>query len=252
MKSEDESFKEKIKKLEKVIGIKVNNLAFYKEAFIHRSYVNENTGEGLQNNERLEFLGDAVLELVVSDFLFQKFPAFQEGELTSFRAALVKTESLAIEAHRLKLYDYLFLSKGEENTGGRFRQYILANTFESLLGAIFIDNLENGLELCRAFVIKELCHKIDKIIESRDDIDAKTRLQELSQEQVKLTPTYNLVAATGPDHNKTFEMAALIGKFEFGKGKGRSKQDAEQMAAVEALKNWDKKVKEFFAHNNDK
>lgn len=230
-------------KIEKITGIKINNLLFYKEAFTHRSFVNENSSGELRNNERLEFLGDAVLELVVSDFLFKNFPDYKEGDLTSFRAALVKTESLASEAKRLALYEFLYLSKGEESSGGRTRPYILANTFEALIGAIYMDNPTNGFSLCSGFIIRELCYKIQRIIDGREDIDAKTKLQELAQEKLRITPIYKLISATGPDHNKTFEMAAVIGNFEFGKGNGKSKQEAEQQAAIDALNNWEEMIK---------
>ena len=194
----------------------------------------------------MECLGDAILELVVSDFLFKNFPDYKEGDLTSFRAALVKTESLAYEAKRLALYEFLYLSKGEESSGGRTRPYILANTFEALIGAIYMDNPKNGLSLCSEFILRELCYKIERIIAGREDIDAKTKLQELAQEKLRITPVYKLISATGPDHNKTFEMSAIGENFEFGQGEGKSKQEAEQQAAVDALNNWDEMIQLHF------
>jgi ribonuclease III len=160
-----------------------HNLEMLKEAFTHRSF-------GKKHNERLEFLGDAVLELVITELLFQDFPTRTEGELTSFRAAIVKTESLAEEAIRLGLGEYIFMSKGEEATGGRLRQYILADVLESFIGAIYLDQ---GYETVKSFINDNLYYKAKKIVELRSDIDAKSKLQELAQERFKETPFYKVV-----------------------------------------------------------
>ncbi len=236
----------KINTLLKKLHIKFKKTELLVEAFTHRSYLNEFRNTGMQHNEKLEFLGDAVLELVATEFLFSKYPDFKEGDLTSFRAALVKTESLAEEAKRLELGEYILMSKGEESTGGRNRPYILANTIEAFIGALY---LSEGYEESKKFIIENICYKSDEIISERLDIDAKSKLQEIAQESTKITPNYSLVGSSGPDHNKTFEMAVNIGEYEFGRGTGKSKQDAEQSAAKEALLKWDKLVKKHFKDN---
>jgi ribonuclease-3 len=238
--SEEE--KQKLNKLSTKLDVSFKSLSHLKDALIHRSYINE-AGKGFQNNERLEFLGDAVLELVVTEYLFEKYQNFPEGELTSLRAALVKTESLAEESMRLGVGEYLYMSKGEELSGGRQRPYILANTMESLIGAIY---LEKGCETAKKFILKNICYKIDLIVEKKLNIDPKSRLQEISQEQLRITPIYKELSATGPDHNKNFEMAVIIGDFVFGKGVGKSKQQAEQTAAIDALSNWEKLAHTYF------
>jgi ribonuclease-3 len=215
-----------------------------KEALTHRSFINEAKNSALKHNERLEFIGDAVLELVVTEFLFLKYPEYPEGLLTSFRAALVKTESLAEESKRLEVGKFIIMSKGEENTGGRDRTYILANTFEAIIGAIY---LSTGYEDAKSFIIENVCYKTEEIVKSREDIDSKTKLQELSQEVARLTPIYELKSENGPDHNKTFEMTVLIGEHEFGTGTGKSKQEAQQSAATNALKEWNNLYNKFFS-----
>lgn len=201
------------------------NVKTLEEAFTHRSFSRE-------NNERLEFLGDAVLELAITEFLYADFPERTEGELTSFRAAIVRTESLADEAVKLNLGDYIQMSKGEEATGGRTRQYILADVFEAVIGAIYLDQ---GYETAKEFIKKFVYYKIQEIVENRMDIDAKSKLQELSQEKFKQTPFYKVVTEEGPDHDKTFTVVAVIGDTEYGAGTGKSKQIAEQDAAKNTL-----------------
>ncbi|MBE2281410.1 MAG: ribonuclease III [Ignavibacteriaceae bacterium] len=212
------------------------DIAVFTEALTHRSYINEIKDTNLSHNERLEFLGDAVLELAVTKFLFKTYPDQNEGTLTSFRAALVKTESLALEAKKLDLGLYILMSKGEEATGGRQRPYILANTMEAIIGAIY---LTNGFEAAESFILDKICYKIDAIVSERSDLDAKSRLQELAQERVKITPVYKLLSASGPDHNKVFTMGIYIGDNLFGSGEGKSKQEAEQVAAQEAINSWE-------------
>jgi len=241
MKSEELT---KLQELQTKIGIQFNDQTTLKKALIHRSYLNENKDSDLSHNERLEFLGDAVLELIITEVLFHTYPKKTEGDLTSYRAATVKTSSLAESANQINLGDYLYLSKGEEATGGRNRQYILANTFEALLGAIYLDQ---GMHTAKDFLTKFLFPKIEIIVENRLDIDSKSKLQELAQEQVALTPIYQLLSETGPDHNKQFEMGVKIGDHLFGKGVGKSKQEAEQNAAEQALKSWSKVIKQHFS-----
>lgn len=225
----------RVAKLAEKLAIEVKNPDYYIEALTHRSYVNENRSENVNHNERLEFLGDAVLELLTTEFLFGKYPDRPEGDLTSFRAALVRTESLAETAAGLGYGELLLMSRGEEATGGRERPYILANTFEAVLGAIYQDL---GLQACQSFLERELLPKIDEIVKHRLDIDPKSKLQELAQEVMRFTPAYTLVAADGPDHDKVFTMSVMIDGTEFGKGSGKSKQEAEQNAAQLALTNW--------------
>ena len=221
------------------IEIKFNDITLLKRALTHRSYLNETTEKDLSHNERLEFLGDAVLELVVTEYLFSRYLDKPEGELTSFRSALVRTESLAETSLRLGLGDYLLMSKGEDRSGGRRRPYILANALEAVIGAIYLDQ---GYQVAKLFLETKLIPKISEIVAKRLDIDNKSKLQELSQDILSYTPTYKLVRESGPDHDKTFQIAVVIAGKEFGKGKGHNKQEAEQKAAQKALQNWDQLV----------
>ena len=227
----------------KQIRVSIIDLDLLKIALTHRSYINENRKTDLKHNERLEFLGDAVLELLVSQHLFKTYPGKDEGELTSFRAATVRTESLYEEAKKLKMGDYIYMSKGEEQTGGRTRPYILANTFEAVTGAIYIDR---GLAETEKFLKRDLYYKIPEIIEKRLDIDSKSKLQEVAQEILKETPTYKIIDSTGPDHAKHFISQVQLKTKPFGKGKGLNKQEAEQNAAEDALTNWKELVSTYF------
>jgi ribonuclease-3 len=218
-------------KLEKKIGLKFKDNDLLRNAFVHRSYLNEHKRSSLQHNERLEFLGDAVLELVVTEHLFRNYPN-PEGELTNWRSALVKGDMLAIVAKELDLGGYLFLSRGEENSGGREKDYLLANTLEALIGVIY---LELGFEKAGGFIEEFLLVRLKSILENRSYIDAKSKFQELAQEKVGITPAYNLISEEGPDHNKQFTMGAYIGEKQVGRGIGSSKQTAEQKAAEDAL-----------------
>lgn len=222
-----------VKKIEKILGIKIKNLELFETAFTHRSFLNEHPNYTNPSNERLEFLGDAVLQLLSSEFLHNNFDD-PEGVLTNYRSAIVCTKSLAEEAHRLGYGEFLFLSKGEEATGGREREYILANTFEAVLGALY---LAKGLDVCREFVEKELLYKVDKIIRTKSYKDAKSKFQEMAQEKKGITPEYRVLEAWGPDHEKTFKVGVYLKEEEFGVGEGRSKQKAEQKAAINALDN---------------
>jgi ribonuclease-3 len=228
---------EKLKEFAKTVGISMNDWSILEEAFTHRSFLNESDSNDLSHNERLEFLGDAVLELIISEHLFHNYPDRPEGDLTSFRAATVKTESLASVSREIGAGEYLQMSKGEEATGGRDKDYLLANLYESILGALYIDS---GYDACKQFVEKTLIIKIAHIVENRLDIDAKTKFQEVAQKLFKETPTYKQVGAEGPDHEKTFTMAVLVGNREMGRGEGSSKQKAEEQAAQAALDTLDK------------
>ncbi len=217
---------------DKELKLRFSNPKLLQNTFVHRSYLNENPTFDLPSNERLEFLGDAVLEVVTSHYLFDNYPDLTEGELTALRAALVKTDSLAAEAKRLNLGGRLLLSKGEEEGGGRENPYLLANTFEALVGAIYLDQ---GLESARTFLKKELLPKSQKILKS-DLKDAKTRFQEMAQEKQSVTPTYKTLAAWGPDHDKKFRVGVFLKKRLIAEGEGKSKQAAQEAAAKKALK----------------
>ena len=220
------------KKLEEKTGLKFTDYDVLRRAFVHRSYLNEHKDSKLESNERLEFLGDAVLELVVTEYLFSNYPN-PEGELTNWRSALVKGEMLAKIARQLELGEYLFLSHGEEKSGGREKDYLLANTFEALIGVIY---LELGYAEAKKFISEYLLVHLEEILDTGSHIDSKSRLQELAQEKVGQTPSYQVQHEEGPDHDKTFTMGAFIGERMVGKGKGGSKQTAEQNAAADALK----------------
>ena len=216
----------------KHLGVSFKNPNLLVEALTHRSYLNEHREYTGSHNERLEFLGDAVLELAVTDFLFKKFPANPEGELTAYRAALVNTVSLAESAQTLGINDYLLLSKGESKDTGRARDVILADAFEAIIGAIYLDQ---GFTVAETFVAKNLFHKIDDVIEKRSYQDAKSRFQELAQEKKGITPAYETLSEVGPDHDKRFTVGVFIGYSEIARGTGQSKQEAEQSAAVAGL-----------------
>ncbi len=216
----------------KKLGLSFNSPALLAEALTHRSYLNEHREYAGSHNERLEFLGDAVLELAATDFLFKKFPANPEGELTAYRAALVNTVSLAESAQALGINEYLLLSKGESKDTGRARDVILADAFEAIIGAIYLDR---GLESAESFIAKNLYAKIDDVIAKRSYQDAKSRFQEIAQEKRGITPSYETLSEVGPDHDKRFTIGAFIGTEEIARGEGQSKQEAEQSAAEAGL-----------------
>lgn len=217
--------------IEKLLKIKFNNRQLLEQAFIHRSYLNEHSRSKLEQNERLEFLGDAVLELTVTRYLYDHFYN-AEGELTNWRSALVKTESLAGISTRLGLGKYLMLSKGEDKGGGRSRKTLLANVFEALLGAIYLDQ---GYDAADKFVQEHVLAGLDDILKSKSYIDPKSRFQELAQERESTTPNYRVLKESGPDHNKHFIMGVYVGRKKLGAGEGASKQAAQQAAAADAL-----------------
>lgn len=223
-----------LSELEKKIGSKFNDKNLLKSSFIHRSFLNEHPNEKLPHNERLEFLGDSVLGFIVSNYLYNKYPASPEGDLTNFRSSIVNAQILSKVAGSLSLGSFLFLSRGEEATGGRERQYILANTYESLLGAIYLDQ---GIVQATKFVDKTLIPHLTEIIEKELYKDYKSQLQELSQARFNITPSYKLLSEKGPDHTKIFETGVYLKKKLLGKGSGASKQYSEQEAAKFALEN---------------
>lgn len=225
----------KIKNLSQLqddIGIHFQNVDLLNLAFIHKSFVNEHP-DTPGYNERLEFLGDAVLELAVTDFLYHNFPDQPEGQLTNWRSALVKGKNLARVSKSMNLGTYLLLSRGEELSGGREKDYILANTQEALIGAIYLDK---GFEVANQYILRNIVVLLDEIIAQGLNIDSKSRVQELAQDRLSLTPSYELLSESGPDHDKVFEMGIYFGKELIGKGNGPSKQEAEQSAAKDALK----------------
>lgn len=221
-----------LEQLEKNLKINFKDKNLLKTAFIHRSFLNEHPEETLPHNERLEFLGDSVLGFVVSEFLFERYPLHPEGDLTNFRSALVNARMLSEVGRKLGLGNYLLLSKGEEATGGRDRQYLLANTFEAFLGAIYLDS---GLEPAEKFIHKELLPKLTEIIDTKAYKDFKSAFQELSQEKLNITPSYKVIEEAGPDHDKIFSVGVFLNEKQAGEGKGKSKQIAEQAAAKAAI-----------------
>jgi ribonuclease-3 len=219
------------------IGVHFKDETLLIQAFTHRSYINENTRTGLSHNERLEFLGDAVLELVATRFLFDKYPTQDEGELTAYRSALVNAIIIAEVASALGINDYLLLSKGEQKDNGKARQYILANTYEALVGAIYLDQ---GYDTAKQFIEGTLLGRIDEIVKKKLWRDPKSFAQEMAQEHYSVTPTYKVMKETGPDHDKQFTVGIFFGSDHIATGKGKSKQEAEASAAESALKakNW--------------
>ena len=223
--------------LEKQLNLKFKNKDLLVQAFCHRSYLNENPNSNLEQNERLEFLGDAVLELIVTEYLFEKYPKKPEGELTNWRASLVNAKMLSETAHESGLNDYLLLSKGEKKETGKARQYILANTFEALIGAAYLDL---GYKKCRDFIEKNLIIKLPEIIEKGLFKDTKSRFQEEAQERRGVTPTYKVMREWGPDHFKHFIVGVFLNNELVAEAEGSSKQEAEVEASKNALeiKGW--------------
>lgn len=220
------------------LGITFSNKELLITALTHRSYVNENREHGVrEHNERLEFLGDAVLELAVTEFLFAKFPEKPEGELTALRAALVNTDSICDAGNELGINNALRLSKGEARDTGRARRTILANAFEAVLGAAYLDG---GYVASKKIIDAVILPKIDEVVEKRLWIDAKSYFQEKAQEFLSVTPTYELVNSVGPDHDKLFVCVVKLGSDNVAEGRGKSKQEAETHAARNALevKGW--------------
>jgi ribonuclease-3 len=217
---------------EEKINIRFNNPDLLEQAFVHRSYLNENKEVKREHNERLEFLGDAVLELVVTHFLYERYPAKPEGELTALRSALVNAVTLAKVSETLEINEYLLLSKGEAKDTGRARSYILADALEAIIGAIYLDQ---GYDAAKRFIHNHIATLLDEIVAKELWIDAKSKFQEIAQDEEGITPSYKVVKETGPDHDKHFTIAVCLGDKEIAKGSGKSKQEAEQDAARVAL-----------------
>jgi len=224
-----ENFAEKIK-------VNFKNIDLLREALTHRSYLNENRQKKFNHNERLEFLGDAVLELVVTDFLFANYDN-PEGELTSWRASLVNGDMLANVSDKIGVEKYLLMSKGEAKDIGRARKYLLANALEAIIGAIYLDQ---GYETAEKFIKKNIIVNIDNILKEKLYRDSKSYFQEKAQEHEKITPSYKVTKENGPDHDRNFTVGVFIGDELVAEGKGPSKQDAQREAAKNALdkKGW--------------
>ncbi len=219
--------------LEEKVGVKFKNIDFLVQAFVHRSYLNEHHDFPLGQNERLEFLGDAVVELVVTEYLFNEY-GNPEGELTNWRAALVNAKMLASVAYEIGVEPFLFLSHGEaKDAGTKARDYIMANVFESLIGAIYLDQ---GYNACKKFILHWVISKLPYVLENGLYMDAKSRFQESSQEILGITPTYRVLEETGPDHAKIFKVGIFLEKELITSGEGSSKQEAQTEAAEAALK----------------
>ena len=221
------------KELQKNLGIKFKNENLLKQAFVHRSYLNENPAFELRHNERLEYLGDAVLELIVTEYLFKNYPDLAEGEMTNLRAALVNSQMLSQVADRLGLNYFLYLSKGEAKEIGRGRQYILANTLEALIGAFYLDQSYKAVE---NFIYNNLIPELKNIIDKKLWRDHKSLFQEAAQERVSITPNYEVLKESGLDHAKKFVIGVYLGKELVAQGEGSSKNEAQQQAAENALK----------------
>lgn len=235
---DDRTPAERIPDIEALLGVSFSDKNLLLSATTHRSYLNEHREVSWEHNERLEFLGDAVLELVVTDYLFRAYPEKPEGELTAIRAALVNTASLANASEQLGINRYLLMSKGEAKDEGRARQYILANAFESCIGAIYLDQ---GYTTAEHFIADRLFPQTDEIVAKRLWQDPKSRFQELAQERASVTPTYETLSQEGPDHDRIFTVGVFLRKEKVADGRGRSKQEAEQQAAERAIieKGWD-------------
>jgi ribonuclease III len=228
-----------LQKFSDSLGLKFSDPSLLERAFIHRSYLNEHPSLGLEHNERLEFLGDAVLELVVTDYLYRNYPN-PEGDLTNWRSALVKTESLAAVATALEIAEFFKLSRGEANGNARSHALISANAVEALIGAVYLDQ---GYDQAKDFITKHVISRLPEILQTGSWMDSKSKFQEAAQEQFALTPNYRVIEESGPDHDKVFTIGVFVGDKLFGKGTGSSKQAAQQMAAGAALKKLEHPVK---------
>ena len=222
-----------LSQLQTVLGLKFKDPSLLQQALVHRSYLNEARAQGLESNERLEFLGDAALGLIVSQRLYAEFPHLAEGDLTQLKAALIRWETLAQAAERLSLGDYLLLGRGEKLTGGHQRPSNLACAFEAIVGAVLLDS---GLAKARALVLRCLKPELAQMTAGKIALDSKSRLQQVVQVRWQATPSYRTVAAEGPDHAKVFTVEVLAGDQALGRGQGRSKKEAESKAAQQALK----------------
>ncbi|MCK4259036.1 MAG: ribonuclease III [Halanaerobiales bacterium] len=223
--------------LEKQINVEFKNKAYLKKSMTHKSYANENRHKKAKPNERLEFLGDAVLNLVISEYIFKRYPNYPEGELAKTRAVVVSSLTLARISKRINLGQFLLLGKGEEMTGGRERDSILADVFEALLGGIYLDQ---GLEVAREFIHAHLIDEILSVERGEHIHDYKTLLQEEIQKRSNTRPIYQVASEEGPDHNKQFDIEVEFSGKIIGKGTGKSKKDAQQKAAEDALQRFER------------
>jgi ribonuclease-3 len=222
-----------LSRLETALGLKFKNLSLLRQALVHGSYLNEADAPGLESNERLEFLGDAALGLIISQKLCHDFPLLNEGDLTQLKTSLIRWETLARAAERLSLGDYLLLGRGEKLTGGQQRPSNLACAFEAIVGAVLLDS---GLSKTRALVLRCLKPELAQLTSGKVALDSKSRLQQMAQSRWQRMPSYRTVAAEGPDHAKVFTVEVLVDDRALGQGKGRSKKEAESKAAQQALK----------------
>jgi len=218
-------------KLQDKLGIKFKSVDLLRQSVVHRSYLNENPDFKLDHNERLEFLGDAVLELVVTDNLYDNYPN-PEGELTNWRSSLVNSKMLSSRAHKLNLNEYLYLSRGETKDEGKAREIILADAFEALIGSVYLDQ---GYEVAKDFIYKYILTELPKILENNLYMDPKSKLQESTQEKFSLTPNYKVLKEWGPDHDRKFCIGVYLESMQIGEGEGSSKQQAQVTAAEKAL-----------------
>ncbi len=221
-------------KFEELINVKFKNIDYLKQAVVHRSYLNEHPDFHLPHNERVEFLGDAVLEIIVTEYLYKNYPETPEGDLTNWRASLVNSKMLARVAEEIKLEKYLYLSKGEaKDKNSKARQYIIANAVEALIGGIYLDQ---GIKKASEFVHTYMLSKLEDILENKLYLDPKSKFQELAQEKAKITPHYRVLGESGPDHDKIFEVGLYLGEDIIAKGAGSSKQEAQVDAAAKGIK----------------
>jgi len=218
--------------LQEILGVSFNDPSRLEQALVHSSYVNENPDLVPTSNERLEFLGDAVLGSVVAEKLYQDLPAFTEGEMTKLRATLVRRDTLARAARAIRLGDYLYLGKGEEASGGRHKPANLAGALEAVIAAIFLDQ---GSATAKNFILRLLDKELQKVISQGAGVDYKSQLQELIQAREQLTPAYHVIEAKGPDHDRRFTVEVRAGDTVLGRGSGKSKKEAETEAARSAL-----------------
>lgn len=227
-----------ISEFEKIIGIEFKNKDLLRQSVVHRSYLNEHPEFELPHNERLEFLGDAVLEIVVTEYLFHEFPETPEGDLTNWRASLVNAKMLAQVASELGIEKFLYLSRGEsKDKNSKARQYILANAVEAIIGAVYLDQ---GVKASKKFIDANIIFRLAEILKNQLYLDPKSRFQEKAQELYKVTPHYKILSESGPDHSKIFEVGIYLGDELVATGRGSSKQEAQIDAAANAVekKGW--------------
>ena len=223
-----------LQKLQNKLGVKFINESLLKQALVHRSYLNEHPDFAIGHNERLEFLGDAVLEIVVTEFLYLNFSTTPEGDLTNWRASLVNAKMLYEVAHDLEIEEYLYLSRGEsKDKNKKSRQYILADAVEAIIGAMYLDQ---GIEVAKKFILKNVVSRLDNILENQSYLDPKSHFQEKAQELKGITPHYQILDEVGPDHAKIFTVGLYLGEELIISGTGSSKQEAQVDAAAKGLK----------------